>query len=91
LDVIYLKQNALSGSGVKKGQHIIDPRIAKPVIGKSGTWAVAPDGATSDGLSTAFMVMQENEIRDFCTRYPSVRALVVYNREQEPVIRIGEW
>jgi thiamine biosynthesis lipoprotein len=36
---LHLKNQALSGSGLLQGKHIIDPRTARPVGGKLATWA----------------------------------------------------
>jgi len=72
-----LQGRALSGSGLQKGQHIIDPRTAQPVSGKCAAWASAPDAATTDALSTTFMVMSQDEIRQYCSRRPDVSALIM--------------
>ncbi|MHC4537914.1 MAG: FAD:protein FMN transferase, partial [Planctomycetota bacterium] len=58
-----LQGRALSGSGLQKGGHIIDPRTVQPVKGKIAAWASASDAATADALSTAFMIMSPDEIR----------------------------
>ena len=57
--------------------HIIDPRTAKPVAGKVASWSYAADAATSDALSTAFMIMSGEEIRGYCTVHKGARAIVV--------------
>ncbi|RKY06758.1 MAG: hypothetical protein DRP66_08185, partial [Planctomycetota bacterium] len=51
-----IQNEAVSGSGLEQGAHIIDPRRAKPVAGKIASWSSARDAATADALSTAFMV-----------------------------------
>jgi len=44
---IKLKNQALSGSGLEKGRHIIDPRTAKPVENKVASWVlIEPDADT---------------------------------------------
>jgi len=59
----WLKNVSLSGSGVAvKGQHILDPRTGQPAQRKNRTWALCDTGAESDALSTACMVLAENEI-----------------------------
>ena len=70
---LYLKNSAVSGSGLQKGQHIIDPRIGKPVQVGKAAWATAQNAALSDALSTAFMIMTESEIREYCKKHKSVR------------------
>jgi len=77
----YLQGRALSGSGLQKGQHIIEPRTAQPVKGKCAAWASAPDAATADALSTAFMVMSPDEIRQYCLRHPDVLAMIMLESE----------
>ncbi len=44
---IDLKNQALSGSGLRKGQHIIDPRNARPVKDKVASWALVEPGANT--------------------------------------------
>jgi thiamine biosynthesis lipoprotein len=72
-----LRGRALSGSGLQKGQHIIDPRTAQPVKGKLAAWASASDAASADALSTAFMIMSPEEIRQYCLRHPDVSAMIM--------------
>jgi thiamine biosynthesis lipoprotein len=88
-----LEGRALSGSGVQKGQHIIDPRKLKPVEGKLAAWASAPDAATADALSTAFMIMNPDEIRQYCLSHPDVLALIMLEDEEkkEKILRFGPW
>ncbi len=72
-----LKNRAVSGSGFAvKGAHIMNPRLFAPVpIKKRRTYALAPTAALSDALSTAFMVMEPEEIQTLCGRYAEVEAL----------------
>jgi thiamine biosynthesis lipoprotein len=96
LDRPYLKHQALSGSGLQKGRHIIDPRTARPVKGKRAAWACAPDAATADVLSTAFMVMTPDEIKKYCLRHPAVLAMVILEHEdkdpqKDKILRFGLW
>jgi thiamine biosynthesis lipoprotein len=73
-----LSGRALSGSGTDvKGQHIIDPRTGAPAKGHVAAWALHPDAAGADALSTAFMVMKTENVENFCLRHPEVWALVV--------------
>jgi thiamine biosynthesis lipoprotein len=85
---------AVSGSGLQKGQHIIDPRTARPVEGKLASWSCAPNGAVADALSTAFMVMSVAEIERYCLRHPGVSAMIM-EKESEPkrhkILRFGDW
>lgn len=89
-----LCNQAISGSGLQKGQHIINPRTGEPLSGKRATWAITPDAATSDAVSTAFMNMAPEEIAAYCGQHPDVRALLVTQDEdtrQEKVLRFGAW
>lgn len=73
-----LRQAALSGSGVQKGSHIINPRTGFPVQGEPlAAWAYSPDASTSDALSTAFMIMPPEEIDEFCRARPEIIAVVL--------------
>ncbi|MHC4173720.1 MAG: FAD:protein FMN transferase [Planctomycetota bacterium] len=92
----YLKRHALSGSGLQKGGHIIDPRTARPVKGKRAAWACAPDAATADALSTAFMVMTPDEIKKYCLRHPDVLAMIILedggkDAQKGKILRFGPW
>jgi thiamine biosynthesis lipoprotein len=93
---IDIENRAVGGSGLEKGQHIIDPRTAKPVQGKSAAWACARDAATADALSTAFMVMNPDEIEQYCLRHPKVLAMVTLKDAdsrsvQDKILRFGPW
>ncbi|MFN0076025.1 MAG: FAD:protein FMN transferase [Prosthecobacter sp.] len=74
---IALTNRALSGSGFAvKGAHIMNPRLFAPVpIRPQRSYALAPTAALSDALSTAFMVMEKDEITALCQRYEGVEAL----------------
>ncbi len=80
---LQLQNEAVSGSGLEQGVHIIDPRQAKPVAGKLASWSSARDAATADALSTAFMVMSADEITRYCSEHAGTRALVVAAAEGE--------
>lgn len=72
-----LTNRAVSGSGFAvKGAHIMNPRLFTPVpIRNRRTYALAPTAALSDALSTAFMVMEKEEIDALCARYEGVESL----------------
>ncbi|MFC5455887.1 FAD:protein FMN transferase [Prosthecobacter fluviatilis] len=74
-----LLNRAVSGSGFAvKGAHIMNPRLFQPVPLKNRrTYALAPTAALSDALSTAFMVMEQEEIEALCSRYAGVEALAL--------------
>ncbi len=72
-----LTQRAVSGSGFAvQGAHIMNPRLFQPVPLKNRrTYGLAPTAALSDALSTAFMVMEKDEVEGLCARYKGVEAL----------------
>ena len=72
-----LSGRAVSGSGFDvKGAHIMNPREFRPVpIKKRRTFAIAPTAALSDALSTAFMIMSEDEIAALCAQHEQIEAL----------------
>ena len=72
-----LKNNAVSGSGLQKGAHIIDPRTHQPVKDTLAAWAWASDAATADALSTAFMVMTPEKVQQYCLQHRKVRAMLI--------------
>ena len=71
-----LSNRAVSGSGFAvQGAHIMNPRLFQPVpIKNRRMYALAPTAALSDALSTAFMVMEKDEIETLCARYEGVEA-----------------
>jgi len=92
LAYLHLQGRAVSGSGLQKGQHIIDPRTGKPVEGKHAAWSCGPDAATADALSTAFMVMSPYEIEQYCLRHPEVQAMVILkdrDTEKDKILHFG--
>ena len=74
---LQLTNRAVSGSGFAvKGAHIMNPRLFMPVPVKNRrSFALAPTAALSDALSTAFMVMEREEIEALCTRLTGVEHL----------------
>lgn len=91
-----LEHIAVSGSGIEKGGHIIDPRVGRPIAGKLASWSVAPDATRGDALSTAFMVMTEDEVKDFCREHAEVRGLLILHEDEageqpERIVPVGTW
>ena len=76
--VVSLQNAALSGSGIAvKGTHLLDPRTRAPSKRRTRTWALAPTAAMSDALSTAFFVMSDAEIIEFCREHPEIGAALI--------------
>jgi thiamine biosynthesis lipoprotein len=91
---IELKDQAVSGSALEYGQHIIDPRTAEPILARTAAWSCAEKAATADALSTAFMVMSPGEIKQFCLNHPAIWSLIVLQdkqRKQEQILQFGCW
>ena len=93
---LYLQDRAVSGSGLQKGRHIIDPITAQPVEDKSAGWACAPDAATADALSTAFMVMPPEQVEQYCLNHPGTLAMLITEHRgeeaaRERILRYGQW
>jgi thiamine biosynthesis lipoprotein len=91
-----LQNLALSGSGVQKGLHIIDPRTAKPIQGEHAAWSSAPDAATADALSTAFMIMSPGQIKQYCSCHTNTLAMIILqeqNKEtqKDTILQFGPW
>jgi FAD:protein FMN transferase len=90
-----MHQAALSASGVRKGDHIVDPRTRAPVRGRLAAWvalarpatpSVTPSAnrgprlapaAVADALTTAFMVLNVDEIGALCARSPGLEAWIL--------------
>ena len=93
-----LKEGAVSGSGRQKGQHIIDPRSkdAGPVEGRLAAWAIAPDAIAADASSTAFMMLSDEEISDYCLANEGTAAIILPqvgsdNSSDQAVKSYGQW
>ncbi|MGE5802077.1 MAG: FAD:protein FMN transferase [Gemmatimonadota bacterium] len=85
------RQVALGASGLRKGGHIIDPSRGEPVQGRLAAWVAVPrpqiaaggEGpriaptTVADALTTAFMMLELDEIAALCERSPGVRAWIL--------------
>jgi thiamine biosynthesis lipoprotein len=88
-----MRQAALSASGVRKGDHIRDPRTGAPVRGRLAAWVALPrpagaatpagagprlaPAAVADALTTALMLLGVDEIAALCERSPGLEAWVL--------------
>ena len=90
---ISARQRALSASGTRRGDHILDPRTGQPARGRAAWVAVGgrEEGGSgspatlAEALSTAFMVLSMEEIADLCRRCPGVEAWLV---EDEALVHL---
>ncbi|OPZ02022.1 MAG: ApbE family protein [candidate division BRC1 bacterium ADurb.BinA364] len=64
-----------------QGRHILDPRTGRWAAGKAGAWALAPAAAEADALSTAFLVMNREEVEALCARRPEIAALLALQKD----------
>lgn len=88
------RQQALSASGTRKRDHILDPRTGQPVRDRA-VWVAVRSGeeghpgsraAFAETLSTAFMVLPSDEVEDLCCRWPGVEAWLV---EDGALVHLG--
>lgn len=64
---------SLSGSGTAvKGSHLFNPRTGGTAARHTRVWALAPNAAQADALSTAFFVMDEPEVAALCAVHPQI-------------------
>jgi thiamine biosynthesis lipoprotein len=86
-------QTAFSASGLRKGDHIVDPRSGEAVRGRTAAWVSLPrprpaagepgegprlaPGAITDALTTAFMMLAPEEIEALCASSPGLEAWVL--------------
>lgn len=81
LDLVRLKNGALSGSGFEvKGAHVVDVRHGVAAARHAAAWSYAASAAVADALSTAFLGMAWREIQGACKTLSGSGALVA--REQ---------
>jgi len=91
---IQLAGQALSASGIKKGRHIIAPPLGEPATNMLAAWALAETAAVADALSTAFMAMTIDEVRDFCESHMTVAALLLVpgdKKSNTEILYFGDW
>ncbi len=92
LGAVMLTSGGVSGSGLGKGPHIVDPRTGTPVAHTIAAWVTAPTAAEADALSTAFMVMTPAEVERLCAPRPELRALLVASPGAGGAVRrFGQW
>jgi len=71
--VVHVSQRAISASGTRKGDHIVDPRTGEAVKDRRAAWVVkryegASPSAVVEAYSTAFMILPVEEIEAICAR-----------------------
>jgi thiamine biosynthesis lipoprotein len=84
-----LKNNAMAGSGIEKGNHIISPTNYQPIQNRIGAWSMVNTGAEADAFSTSFMIMDETDIRELVDNDSGVGGIVI--DEKGGVLKFGLW
>jgi thiamine biosynthesis lipoprotein len=98
-----VRQTALAASGVRKRDHIVDPRTGGPVRGRRAAWVTVPRppptaadaapqhraaaAAVTDALTTACMLLGRDEIDALCRNSPGVEAWIL---EDAQLLHFGE-
>jgi FAD:protein FMN transferase len=86
-----VRQTALGASGLRQGDHIVEPRTGGPVRGRRAAWVAVPRpemarndeeprmaaAAVTDALTTALMLLSSEEIEALCDRNPGLEAWVL--------------
>lgn len=94
--VHHLRRRALCASGTEvKGEHIVDTRKTGQGRQCLQTWVLAEQAGWADALSTAFMLMQPEEIETLCAGSDGVAAALMPNtsdtRELDPLMTFGDF
>ncbi len=93
--------SVLSGSGVEKGRHIMNPRTGRPVEGKLAAWIWLPADepwptTRADALTTAFMLMSPERLAALVRNNPRFSILMALSQEENEgkvvkIIKYGPW
>jgi FAD:protein FMN transferase len=82
----FLTHSSLSGSGLAvQGAHILDPRTGRAALRQSRAWVLADTAAESDALSTACMVLTEEELNDVLAQDHSWLAFLATEEGARPI------
>jgi thiamine biosynthesis lipoprotein len=88
----YLKDAAVSASSPDEKQNLLDPRTGCPAGLWTGTWSVATTALEADALSTAFFILSEDEVRQYCQSHNEVGAVLIRSQADTPVMsHYGNW
>jgi thiamine biosynthesis lipoprotein len=96
------RQTALGASGLRKGDHIVDPHTGDPVRGRRAAWVAVPrpeaargdrsredhprvaPAAVADALTTAFMMLELEQIETLCESSPGLEAWILLDPAPGP-------
>lgn len=93
---VALAEQSISGSSLRKGRHIVDPRTGHCAERTVASWCRGPNATVTDALSTTFMVMTPQEIEEYCQRHPDIAAVIAVTQRKgethpEQALRFGDW
>ena len=100
LATVELRNRALSTSGVgeqffrigsRHYGHVLDPRTGHPVEKNLAATALASTAAEADALSTAFLVMDLEDILSYCRRRRGIGAVVVAKDPRDGAVQVHHW
>ncbi len=84
---IWIANAAIGASGADvKGAHILDPHSGEPCHLYARTWACAGSAAAADALSTAWMLLERDEINAVCERRPDTGGALLASEERPEAI-----
>lgn len=72
----------------KRFGHIIDPRTGYPTDHCLSATVICTSAARADALATAFFVMTEEQVREFCETHPDISAILLFPGKSDGEIRI---
>ena len=82
---------AISSSSQIEQTHIIDPKTGETIRLSKAAWSSAPNAIMADGLSTAFMIMSEQDIKTLCQENPKIGAMVWDGTKDDDTQSFGAW
>lgn len=89
---VALRNASVSGSGIRiHGRHIVDPRHGTATAGRAGAWAIAGSAALSDAVSTAAMVLADDELEAFSARFPDIALLTIDESGAKRTLGPWQW
>ena len=92
LERLTVQRTALGASGVRKRDHIVDPRTGDPVRGRRAAWVALGRSsgiaatAVADALTTACMLLDHDDIDALCRNSPGAEAWVL---EESGLLHFG--
>jgi thiamine biosynthesis lipoprotein len=87
--VVPLLRQGLGASGFAvQGEHILDPLSDAPVAGRRA-WALAPNAAVADAVSTAAMLLTPDELAELCAGTAGLGVAIAAPGHAAPLTRFG--